>query len=173
MCITLPLGQESYLIESNVILRFACTPWNKLTWHIVGSLVPLLGECDPGAWLPTSLHCDGQDLVSDAGCVPVLVHYLKESNYLGCIFCEPFSILFLPMILFQDPSDTFFTWLNYTLKNMLMLRSIDSQSACLNFHACNVQIKNRSQTCNCFHHSSFLLRRNPDAIPILKTGSEQ
>lgn len=60
-------------------------PLSKLTWHIVGTLVPLLGEGDLGAWLPTLLHCDGQDLVSDAGSVPVLIHYLKEIKLHGLI----------------------------------------------------------------------------------------
>ena len=47
------------------------------TWHIVWPLVSLLGECDSGVGFPAFLHGDGQDLVSDAGCVTILIHHLK------------------------------------------------------------------------------------------------
>ncbi len=54
------------------------------TGCVVGSLVALLWKSDACAWAPTWLHGDREDLVSDAGCLPVLVHYATGNLHLLC-----------------------------------------------------------------------------------------
>ena len=54
----------------------ALTPALSITWYRVGSLTTLLGKCDHGSFHPTSLDCDGEDLLSDAGCLSIIIQLL-------------------------------------------------------------------------------------------------
>lgn len=49
------------------------------TWYVVRTLVTLFGKSDLGPRSPAFLDGDGQDLVPDAGCVTILIHYLEAS----------------------------------------------------------------------------------------------
>ena len=49
-----------------------------LTRDLVRSLVAIVWESDPSTLLPTSLQCDGEDLLSHAGGLAVIIQHLVE-----------------------------------------------------------------------------------------------
>ena len=54
-----------------------------LTRDLVGSLVSIVWECDPGSLFPTSLYRNGEYLLSHAGGLAVIIQHLGEKGKEG------------------------------------------------------------------------------------------